>query len=697
MKALLPPDELQRLEELLKYEVLDTPAEESFDDLTELAAHICQAPIALITLIDEKRQWFKSRVGLSISETSRDVAFCAHAIRQPELYVVPDATRDPRFADNPLVTAEPNIRFYAGAPLISPSGHALGTLCVIDREPRTLSSDHQKALRVLGRHVMAQLELRRRSLEAARLRAERDDTLAELQRERAELERRVEQRTEQLQVSEREARELLEIAEKSRAALRDSEERLRLAVKASRIGLWEWDVASNRVFASPEWKHLIGCEDNEVPKTLDEWETLLHPDDKDRIKSQLAARIEGRSSSEYRNEFRLRHKDGTYRWIYTRSELLPDNDGKPVRMLGCHLDISERMESESALRESEERYRQIVELSPDAITIHQEGRWVFANSAAARILNVADPAQLVGRSLLEFMHPEIHQQVKARWKQLYEDKQPVNAADLKMMNPDGTIVHLDTRAIPIDWEGRPAAQVIARDVTERIRADEALRDYAARLQGLSRRLMEVEENERRNINRELHDRMGQSLSALSLSLDLIRSKLSKGSLRAVGKRLDIAQKLLESSTTQVRNVMAELHPPALEDYGLLAALRTYADSLSAGAGNPIAVNGKDLAPRMSPRDELALFRIAQGALTNAVTHARATTITVDLAATQRKTTLAIVDDGVGFDIARVGAARATWGLTIMRERAEAIGATLKIESDPGRGTRVVIELPRDSG
>lgn len=172
MKAPLPPDEPQRLAELDRYDVLDTSPEESFDDLCELAARICQAPIALISLIDETRQWFKSTVGLGIAETSRDISFCAQAINQPGLFIVPDATQDPRFVENPLVTREPHIRFYAGAPLITPAGHALGTLCVIDREPREMSPDHQRALRILSRHVMTQLELRRRSMEATQLHAE---------------------------------------------------------------------------------------------------------------------------------------------------------------------------------------------------------------------------------------------------------------------------------------------------------------------------------------------------------------------------------------------------------------------------------------------------------------------------------------------------------------------------------------------
>jgi len=157
MIAPRPPDEATRLAVLRDYDVLDTPPEQPLDDLTALAAYICRTPIALITIVDEKRQWFKSTFGFALRETSRDVSFCAHGLTATTPFVVPDTTRDVRFADNPFVTGDTRVRFYAGAPLAAADGSLVGTLCLIDRRARQLDEQQLGLLRDLADLVEAEL------------------------------------------------------------------------------------------------------------------------------------------------------------------------------------------------------------------------------------------------------------------------------------------------------------------------------------------------------------------------------------------------------------------------------------------------------------------------------------------------------------------------------------------------------------
>jgi GAF domain-containing protein len=150
-----------RLQALEAYEIMDTPPEQAFDDLTYLTTFICETPIALVTLLDTHRQWFKSAVGVTVSESPIELAFCTHAIQQEKVLLVRDASQDPRFSDNVFVTGEPHIRFYAGAPLVTPSGVPLGTICALDRVPRDLSERQQQALAALARQVIWAMELRK--------------------------------------------------------------------------------------------------------------------------------------------------------------------------------------------------------------------------------------------------------------------------------------------------------------------------------------------------------------------------------------------------------------------------------------------------------------------------------------------------------------------------------------------------------
>lgn len=354
-----------------------------------------------------------------------------------------------------------------------------------------------------------------------------------------------------------------------------------------------------------------------------------------------------------------------------------------------------RMIERSAADEAQTRLAAIVENSNDAIVGRAlDGRITSWNAAAERILGYT-AAEVLGRDLVEIFPPELRQQI-AVVRNLVRTGQSVPSHEAVRVTKDGRRIDVTLSISSLrDNSGNIiGTAAILRDITERKQAEQALRDYARRLQGLSRRLFTVGEIERRKINRELHDRIGQNLAALNINLNIIRSQLPPESLQAVSAHLQKMQTLFEETAAHARNVMADLHPPALDDYGLLAALRTYVESYGARVIAPITVRGEDLAPRLSPAAEMALFRIAQGAIANAVQHARATRIDVLLAAIPERVTLIVADDGAGFDPKRVVPAHASWGLTIMQERAEAVGARLAVKSAPGKGTRVSVEIDR---
>ena len=269
---------------------------------------------------------------------------------------------------------------------------------------------------------------------------------------------------------------VLDITERKRAEamLRSSQEKLRLALHASGIGLWDWNIDTNEVALSEQWKRQLGYEETELSDSFETWKTLLHPDDHDRAVGYVQAYVQDRGG-EYRQEFRLRHKDGTYRWIEARASFVTEADGRQIRLLGSHTDITDRKRMEEAIRESEDRYRTLVELSPSGVFVFSEGRTVYANHTGAILMGANDPKEMLDRPMFDFIHPKYHDEVRENVKRLLAGSVSVHSAERIYLKNDGTPVPVQVEAARIMWNGKPAVLGLFSDVTDRMQAEEALR------------------------------------------------------------------------------------------------------------------------------------------------------------------------------------------------------------------------------
>ena len=316
MKPPLPANEMLRLQALYDLSILDSPREKNFDDITAIASMICDVPMSIISLVDAERQWFKSSVGLDGTETARDVAFCAHAILQPQqMTIVPDALLDKRFVDNPLVTGDPYIRFYAGAPLVTEDGAALGTLCVADYKPRDITPEQQQALMALARQVMQLFHLR-----------------------------------------------------SANHLLQRNAENLQSIITGANVGTWEMNVQTGEASFNERWAQMLGYSLEELqPLNVSTWSSLTHKEDLVRAQAMLQRHFQGQSEY-YDCQFRMRHRLGYWVWIHAHGSVSKrTQEGAPLMMFGTHVDVTALMESRRALEENEERFRSMLSNLPGAV------------------------------------------------------------------------------------------------------------------------------------------------------------------------------------------------------------------------------------------------------------------------------------------------------------------------------------------
>jgi|GEM_PF-716682 len=303
------PLETERIQALNLTELLDSAKEPEFDELTELASYICKTPIALVSLVDSDRQWFKSKIGLEAPETPRDVAFCAHAILEDGPFIVADAAKDSRFKDNPLVCGDPKIRFYAGIPLLSPLTQLpLGTLCVIDRVPRELDPGQIQAMNCLKNQVERLILLRN------------------------------------------------QISEKNRLIHQNHliTTRQNFILEGAALGAWDWWLESDHAEFDSRWFEMLGLDPNSTSHHLSTWESRVHPEDLQKCYIDIKAHLSGEVPF-YENVHRMRHINGEWIWILDRGRISEvSSAGKPLRFTGTHLDITALKKQETVSKKIQE-------------------------------------------------------------------------------------------------------------------------------------------------------------------------------------------------------------------------------------------------------------------------------------------------------------------------------------------------------
>ena len=344
-------------------------------------------------------------------------------------------------------------------------------------------------------------------------------------------------------------------------------------------------------------------------------------------------------------------------------------------------------------QQSEQQYRQLVEVAPIAIFIRREGKVAFANGRAAGLFGASTPADLVGTPILDLVHPDFRKLVARRMRSLDATNQPQPTQAQKLVRRDGSLVEAECAAISIDFEGKPAALVIAHDITERSRAEAERRRYTEHLQALSHQLIAAQETERRRIAGQLHDEIGQALTALKLNLEALQSNAGAPPNPTV---LDESLGIVEATLQQVRDLALDLRPSMLDDLGLIPALQWYVERLAQRTGLVIDFRADRVRMPLSDESRTACFRVAQEVLTNVARHAQARNVAVELHCDPTAVELVVRDDGIGFDVEAAGQGALggkSLGILSVQERVSSLGGQLEISSTLSQGTEVRARWP----
>jgi PAS domain S-box-containing protein len=497
-----------------------------------------------------------------------------------------------------------------------------------------------------------------------------------LQQAQEELEERVKMRTSQLQI---------EITERKRAE--EALKKLSSAVEQSGDSVVITDREGFIEFVNPAFERQSGYSREEaIGRTPRLVKSGLHEPEFYRQLWQtiLAGQV-------FRDVLINRRKDGTLYYEYKTIAPIRDSQGQITHFVSDGLDITERIHAEAALKESEEKYRTLIEVSQDAIFINHNNHIVYMNPAFVKLLGAEKPDQIMDKSPFDFIHPQDHELVRNRIKTLLDKGMPALLLEEKYVKFDGTVINVEVAATPLTYKDGRAIQVVVRDITERKRAEEQLRSSREQLRALAAHLESIREDERSLIAREIHDELGQMLTGLKIDLSWLAARLSSEQ-SALLKKVPDMEALIDATIQSVRRISSQLRPGVLDDLGLIAAIEWQAQEFQSRMGMVCRFTAPSEEIELDPDLSTALFRILQEALTNVIRHAHATHVTILLTEEADRLILTVTDNGRGITEQEL-AAKTSLGLLGIRERALLLGGEVAITGHPGAGTTVKVGMP----